>query len=207
MGDAEVPHTCLSDDDHRHEIRHYTSHYFGCLREGERKTYLDELSSSDKTKFEGIHERAQQIEQLKARVKLNRADGAKYMDEIATLSKLFRKTKSNRQPEYQLHLPHSTAFDLLDPKLLVDPGVDGGVDATTGYGMETSMLFFKDLKPWDHPSFPKTFPNQKIKIHDLLEKSAKNPLMEPCDPDMIRYFHLPHNNMSWVEVGKHISIE
>ncbi|KAH8648301.1 hypothetical protein BGZ60DRAFT_499681 [Tricladium varicosporioides] len=209
MGDVEVPHTCLSDDDHHGKIRHYTSHYFGCLREEGRHAYLTELESSDKTKFNGIHERASQIKQLKARVRRNRTDAAKYMDEIVALSKLFREKKSDRQPDCQLRSSTFTAFDLLDKQLLVDPDFEAGPDATTGYGMETSMLFFKDLKPWDHPAFPKTFPNQKIKIHDLLENNPKNPLIEPCEPDMIRYFHLPHNNMSWVEkvIARHYNEE
>lgn len=38
-------------------------------------------------------------------------------------------------------------------------------------------------------------------VRDVLDKNKKNPLMEPCEKDSIRYFHFPANNMLWVEVS------
>jgi hypothetical protein len=65
------------------------------------------------------------------------------------------------------------------------------------------MILFKDSKKHTDPDYPEKFPDQKIPLDDLLyrEDKATNPLMKECPPNMIRYFHLPANNMSWVEVG------
>lgn len=43
------------------------------------------------------------------------------------------------------------------------------------------------------------FPNQKISVDELLTKSEDNPLNEECPPNRLRYFHLPTNNMAWIE--------
>lgn len=64
------------------------------------------------------------------------------------------------------------------------------------------MILFKDSKKYTDKTYPDEFPNQKIPIDELLysEDRARNPLMKECPGGMIRYFHLPANNMSWVEV-------
>ena len=45
------------------------------------------------------------------------------------------------------------------------------------------------------------FPDQKIPMKWILDDTDDNPLVEPCPPDQIRYFHFPSNNMSWIEVS------
>lgn len=47
------------------------------------------------------------------------------------------------------------------------------------------------------------FPHQKIPIEILLNNGKNNPLLEPSSHEdgPIRYFHLPTNNMAWVEVS------
>lgn len=45
------------------------------------------------------------------------------------------------------------------------------------------------------------FPNQKVPLQILLSDTEDNPLKEPNDPGKFRYFHLPTNNMAWVEVS------
>lgn len=48
------------------------------------------------------------------------------------------------------------------------------------------------------------FPDQRIPVEDLLsaipEKIKSNPLAQRCGENTLRYFHIPANNMSWVEV-------
>ena len=50
--------------------------------------------------------------------------------------------------------------------------------------------------------FPDKFPNQRVPLKDLLynKDPQSNPLMERCNEGRIRYFHLPGNNMEWIEV-------
>jgi hypothetical protein len=76
--------------------------------------------------------------------------------------------------------------------------VDDGLDTE----IKAPIIFFKNSQPYDIPGVENTFPNQKIAIRDLLvDNEDTNPLMQPGDDNMIRYFHLPANNMIWVEVS------
>jgi len=86
----------------------------------------------------------------------------------------------------------------------VGPTADLDSNPDLGYGIKASMIFFKDSKPYKHPLSEDEFPDQKIPLRDLVyeKDDTKNPLMQPCDKDMIRYFHLPANNMEWVEVSR-----
>lgn len=78
------------------------------------------------------------------------------------------------------------------------------------YGFRASAVYFKKSgsawKGCDYPGsqakFIGKYPNQKILVHDILEKTDNNPLSEPCPRDHIRWFHFPTNNMSWIEVSK-----
>jgi hypothetical protein len=50
--------------------------------------------------------------------------------------------------------------------------------------------------------FPDKFPNQRIPLKDLLynKDCQSNPLVERCRKGTVRYFHLPGNDMEWIEV-------
>jgi len=52
----------------------------------------------------------------------------------------------------------------------------------------------------NHPLCHGQFPNQKISIQKLLYNKTDTPLKRTMDKDQLRYFHLPANNMKWVEV-------
>jgi len=76
------------------------------------------------------------------------------------------------------------------------------MDDSVDWDVKAAMIYFKDSRPYDVPDVDNCFPNQKISIKDLLaDNEESNPLMQPCEDDMIRYFHLPANNMIWVEVS------
>jgi hypothetical protein len=72
--------------------------------------------------------------------------------------------------------------------------------------LKANVVYFKRRpgldypEPYNHPDLRGKFPNQKIPLN-LLEKNERNPLMWRCEENMIRYFHNPGNNMSWIEVG------
>ena len=80
-------------------------------------------------------------------------------------------------------------------------------DSETGtYGMEANIMHFRKGRGgythnYKHREVVGQFPNQEIDINYLLADSEDNPLKEVCAADSIRYFHLPSNNMDWVEVG------
>jgi hypothetical protein len=74
---------------------------------------------------------------------------------------------------------------------------DGSIDSE----IKASIIFFRDSRPYDIPGIENEFPNQKISVKTLLAEDKRiNPLMQPCEDNMIRYFHFPANNMIWVEV-------
>jgi hypothetical protein len=61
-------------------------------------------------------------------------------------------------------------------------------------------MYFKNGEPCDVPGLPKSFPHQKVPVADLLsEDETRNPIMQPTEDNVVRYFHLPANNMAWVE--------
>ena len=67
------------------------------------------------------------------------------------------------------------------------------------------MIFFKDSVPYTLPDFlPEEFPDQKIPLKRLLydEDPLRNPLTRSYPDGMIRYFHVPGNDMKWVEVSR-----
>jgi len=52
----------------------------------------------------------------------------------------------------------------------------------------------------EHPLCHGKFPNQKISIQQMLYNKSQTPLKRTEDKKQLRYFHLPANNMKWVEV-------
>ncbi|KAK8071235.1 hypothetical protein PG997_011438 [Apiospora hydei] len=88
-------------------------------------------------------------------------------------------------------------------------GPDEQDDHEPLYGLKACAMYFKKTEgeesgwrgwTYKHKGYGKTnFPNQKIPVHELLESTEDNPLMEPCPEDHIRYFHFPTNNMEWIE--------
>jgi len=74
---------------------------------------------------------------------------------------------------------------------------------------KANAIYFKKNQQDEHPgpySEPLLgdgkFPDQKVPLSLLLSKDKKkNPLMWKCEDGMIRYFHIPANNMTWIEVG------
>lgn len=88
----------------------------------------------------------------------------------------------------------------------IPPRVAGEpADAETNtYGFKAPIMYFNKgagghTHNHKHPKVTGVFPNQKIEVKYLLADTEDNPLKEPCLPNRIRYFHLPANNMAWVE--------
>lgn len=68
-------------------------------------------------------------------------------------------------------------------------------------GLQAGAVYFKNGEPYSHPRLHGSFPDQMTPLADLLAKDGdKSVLKEPCEEGMLRWFHIPANNMSWVEV-------
>jgi len=178
MGDHDYPATCLSSFKHGDDVRDVLLHYFGCLKETEREKYYDSLPEYKRDR----------IETERTRIREQRA--------------LFETEEETKNLVNRFRLSLSNYFNN-KPR----PNHDPSLNPTTptkenAYGMNAYALFFRDFEPYSDPSCFDKFPNQKLAVKDLVfnEDKEKNPLMRECGENEIRYFHLPGNNMEWVEV-------
>jgi len=69
---------------------------------------------------------------------------------------------------------------------------------TDSYGyMVTEIVLRKDVI--SSTSFM-SYDTRKHPLNNCLFETEHNPLTKKCEPDTIRYFHFPANNMHWIEV-------
>ncbi|KAJ4385205.1 hypothetical protein N0V93_010266 [Gnomoniopsis smithogilvyi] len=97
------------------------------------------------------------------------------------------------------------------PDLSSEPGVvktsqpPPHYDADPNFGYNGWLIAFENGKDGivgiTNPSFNGDFPHQKMAIKELLYNKAQSPLKRSEDRNTLRYFHLPANNMEWVEAA------
>jgi len=186
MANNSRPHTCLTDASHvPHDdrIQDVTLHYFGCLAQSQQAEFYSRLSRKSKRRISAEVQRVRRTRSFfEARPESKAGVNLKKFKE--SLSD-WRQLTYRRPPDQGVHLPLENEYE-------------GSVDGD----MKAAMIFFKNSRPYTAPGFHNNFPNQKISIQDLLADNEQiNPLMQPCGEDVIRYFHFPANNMTWVEVS------
>jgi hypothetical protein len=179
MGDHDYPATCLSSFEHGNDVRDVVLHYFGCLREAEREVYFKQLPHH---KQDRITKERNRILEQRALFEVN--------DRTKDLLRKFRKSLS------QLPFVRGRTGDTRH----------SGDDLVklckeNAWGMSAYVISFRNSERYTDPNCSDHFPKQKLDVKDLLyNKDEKtNPLMRPCEKDEIRYFHLPGNNMEWIE--------
>jgi len=75
--------------------------------------------------------------------------------------------------------------------------------AEPDFGYNGWLMEFADGKrPVDNPRCYGEFPHQKLSIRQLLYNKTDTPLIRSENKDQLRYFHLPANNMAWVEASR-----
>ena len=182
--------TCLADNgkdlvtlEHNDRISDPSLHYFGCLKVSERDAFFARLPRKSQKK---IYEKRRRITRLRAFVESNPTSEAG-----SILREFNQSAKEWHRRDRRLNAGGETYFAAED-------GEPPTVEAST----EARMIFFKNGRPHSIPAFNDEFPNQKISVERLLlDDPDLNPLMQPCESGIIRYFHLPANNMVWVEVS------
>jgi hypothetical protein len=200
MGDHASPNTCLSNNEHGNNIFDNHLHYFGCLEEAERKLFLNGLKPYARKR---IQEEEAYIAQLRSIFEKDETEsghsvqtenGRLLQDFQSSLREWWKYRYKDSQP-----LRSRTAEN--GPPLGNPSSADSAGEDFTDT-LKAGVIFFKASEPHDHPDFDDKFPNQKISIRKLLDKENEgNPLTTKCPSDMIRYFHFPANNMSWIEVN------
>ena len=106
---------------------------------------------------------------------------------------------------------HSEAYaasrKALDPDTYMDT-ISGPHDSSEDdpkkedFGYNGWIIAWEKEKGWtsiDHPLVAGSFPHQKISIQQFLYNKEGTPLKRSSNPNQLRYFHLPANNMKWVE--------
>jgi hypothetical protein len=175
MGDHDYSASCLSS--RPHDIRDIYLHYFGCLKVNERDAYLKTLPEH---KQERITREEERIRDLRA------------LFEVEDDTKALVYRLKNSLNAY-LKRPVATASATQQP---TKPTKDNA------FGMSAYAIFFRDSVGYNEPLCSDQFPNQKIPIDKLIhhKEPSTNPLMQSCEKNEIRYFHIPGNNMEWMEV-------
>ena len=175
MGGHDYPATCLSSKDH--DIRDTHLHYFGCLRATEREAYLNALPEYEQ---ERIKAETQRIKGLRALFEAEDDTKAIVQRLTTSLNNFFgRRTRRETTTQPSTKPTKENAF-----------------------GMNAYAIFFRNSEPFDDERCLDRFPNQKLAAKDLIysKDATVNPLVSPCAETDIRYFHIPGNNMEWVEV-------
>jgi hypothetical protein len=192
----DVDEECQSGYDHKKD--HEVIHYFGCLQVSERHAYFNRLEKKEQ-------------DRLKAEsARFARLRGYFYDQEPGTTAKiLIQDLKECLDKWRDLH-DKSRDPQLNEPNLKpADEVLKKDVEhlkkaPENDPDLKANVIYYKGGQKYDHPKFlPDVFPHQKIAVEHLLNEDDKNenPLMMDCDKDMIRYFHLPANNMHWVEAS------
>lgn len=170
------------------------SHYFGCLKLSERQRFLEHLPKRNQAQIREEENRTYQLRLILE------ADSAKQTREGVLFSRhrqSLRQWQTSRNVEKELKkCPSSPSVSSTTSTTSETP--IGNVD------IFANMMFFKDSAPHTLADFlPEEFPDQKIPLKQLLydEDPLRNPLTRRCPDGMIRYFHVPGNDMKWVEVS------
>ncbi|CAG8975127.1 hypothetical protein HYALB_00004426 [Hymenoscyphus albidus] len=187
------------------------SHFFGCLKQSEREGFLNRLPANSRarvrneelriTRLRSIAERRQDIE-----------EGFLFRRHKQAIRRWRNWTGLKPRERSVENLPngHSSEIEIkgddeleddLKPPKPVKPVV--GFDVLDeALDVSVNVMFFKDSAPQTISEFlPEEFPDKKIPLNRLLydEDSRRNPLLQKCPEDTVRYFHVPANDMKWVE--------
>jgi len=199
MGDHDNPATCLSSKKHDDHIRDAFLHYSGCLRETgrpgreetNRATYFSTLKEHEKRRITMEQTR---IENLRAL--FNHEE-----EETHGLAKQFQRSLHRWRGENSPQNPlgerrvSTPAGDADTEPRFVKP------DKANVFDFQANMIFYENSQPASKKGSLDQFPDQKIPLKTLLydKDPASNPLVRKCEEGEIRYFHIPGNNMEWVE--------
>jgi hypothetical protein len=226
---STVPHGLLvGDDEHLAvggDVRDILLHYFGCLRDDkkrdENKFLLPERKSTA-SKFEDAdlreHYQRQPFFDSLAPHKQKRIRDEE--ERIMYLRLLFAHHDDHQGLVQRFEksldewmLERRRAGRRVGPRKVVQGCLpeDRSPCKENAFGLSAYMMLFEDKRNtkaggytgFADKEFPENFPNQKIPLKDLLynQNPESNPLMKECKKGMLRYFHIPGNNMEWIEVN------
>lgn len=199
MAPPPLQPTCLSDKPHDHRVSDPTIHFNGCLKASRRRQFYENLPVESQRRILRENDR---IVDLRRRLETSQCDTTAAARLRSFKSAMTQWCLATNRPTAAYSPATVPGFDdshSRRPSGLSSAYYMGQEDQVNSY-IKAPVMFFKDGQPMDVPGLPNHFPNQKVAVSDLLSPDeATNLLMQPCDDNVIRYFHLPANNMAWIE--------
>lgn len=199
----EDPYTCLSSAPHSTRISNLRLHYSGCIPIASRRQFFESLPPESQTQIQTEERR---ISRLRAKLELNPGESSAgpLLQQFKSLMHEYRSSKGRpadpaawgggREAAAAWGGRDSAAPEL--PYFEVTEGHDGDAERE----VKAPVVFFREGEPLTDPRIGGTFPRQKVTVSELLaDDETSNPLMWEPDDGEVRYFHLPANNMTWVE--------
>jgi hypothetical protein len=196
MSRQQYPSTCLSDKPHDLRVSDVTIHFNGCLRVSKRRKFFESLPLESQSRIIRDNER---IAELRHRLETSEFDSA-----AASRLRAFKLAMANWC--VTTGRPHAAHVSAPGHDSMPDSRRPSGLPSYTSSSHDVNehikapVVYFKNGIPTDAPGLPNHFPTQHVTMADLLSQDAtRNPILQPSSSDTIRYFHLPANNMIWVE--------
>ncbi|KAK4247520.1 hypothetical protein C7999DRAFT_41176 [Corynascus novoguineensis] len=186
-----LPSTCLSIGHHDNQVSDVVIHYNGCLRVAKQGQFYDSLDLESQQRISRANGK---IADLRSRLETSEqaSTAGTRLQGFKQAMAEWRAVTGHSNVPAATNLGYSRSQTPRTPAFGADKPVDSHIRA--------SVIYFKDGQPFDVPGLAKSSPHQKIPVADLLsENESKNPIMQPNENGVVRYFHLPANNMAWVE--------
>ena len=194
------------------ETDYETLLYFSFLRYDQRQLYLDKLGNSSKLKrkIENEQTRISRLRHIfRAESQTTAAGSLLYLfRDILDDWRVDRAHRKGHLRAKEFPPTHSSSVESEAAEDYLSRGNEGEKDFVLS-DLNANIVYFRrgkssqHLEPYYHENFlPSKFPDQKLSLSQLLSSDhpENNPLMWQCEKDMIRYFHIPSNNMEWIEV-------
>ncbi|KAK4223068.1 magnesium transport protein cora [Podospora fimiseda] len=166
--------TCLSDRPHDGRVSDPALHINGCLRASKRARFYNSLPPDAQERIARINNKTANLRhRLETTEQESTAGAALDRFKQSLLQWRHSTGRSHAYPN-----THQTSAGADDPQDFLNY-------------VPAPVMYFRNGHT---PS------KQKVTVADLLSDDVhRNPIMQPCNSEVIRYFHLPANNMSWVE--------
>ncbi|KAI8631634.1 hypothetical protein F5Y19DRAFT_400989 [Xylariaceae sp. FL1651] len=227
MDDHNTNTSCLSAESHNNNITNHVLHYFGCLEACERDTFFDPSSpfwvhEINKYVEAGLTSNEARVKADKRRVRWQQ-DCTNELQRVAFLlsalatddeESQFLKLVANSRDAWRSSYAYRSNIGHVR-EWRAGRGCMNGVELQTvssapvgvydpDRDLKVSIMEFEDGVPQDDddPRVKGRFPDQTTTVEKLLQRDGSRSsglLSRDRLSNRIKWFHIPLNNMSWVE--------
>lgn len=190
------PITCLNVENHELDIADHVTHYFGCIEICKREEFFLSLDASTQ---ESISTELRRVDYLRRTLEDSGATEESSLVEDQT--RIHKKWTA----EHKDNIEKIRGIRNRREGPLYEPYKHRALDEyNADKDLKAYMICFEKGKgvSVDNEMCQGSFPNQKLPVHDLLREPESPLRRSDSSPgeSRVRYFHLPSNNMKWVQV-------